>query len=655
MKNTIKTFALFLTAGAMLASCDSYLDRQPDEPLTSDNIFKKQKTTLQYLTNIYSYQPDYEAPACVSNSNDIPWEACSDETSFAYLDRSYTQINYNSWNPSLHIYRDDTYNTPYKGIREANYFMQNVHKCPPEELNDVDKGYYYNEARFLRAYYYFLLFRQYGPVFIWGDQIADETIDAKSVDRHTVQENIDFMVGELDAIKNDLPVRTDDIGIDGKQWAGRVTRGAALALKSRILLYAASPLYNGCDLYKGQMQNIRGEFLFPQSKDETKWEAAAQAAWDVIELAETGLYDLYKDTEQTDEFTRYMSSYQGVRLKPWNKETIWGWWSRSGGYSWLGGTGGLLAGAMPGMTSGGASGVVYQGYGGIQPSLKLVDSYPMYTTGRYPVTGYQGENDMSKPIVDPQSGYQATGFTEGYKQPGIDWGDGIKAHNSCINRDPRYYACLVPNGFWWPNKTENIKFTCYNNDACTNKWNAGEGGGITRVGYVWRRLLETNKSLREAKDYTSMQTVYPAFRLAEIYLNYAEACNEKPQRDETAALEYLNKVRARVGLKKIEVAYPEIKGNKELLRWCIQKERMVEFGLEAMRHYDACRWMIAKEEYPSENWTLHVSATTYEESYERVHTYYVGAPAVFRDKDYLHPINAAQMAEMTNMTQNYGH
>lgn len=104
----------------------------------------------------------------------------------------------------------------------------------------------------------------------------------------------------------------------------------------------------------------------------------------MIELAETGLYDLYKDTEQTDEFTRYMSSYQGVRLKPWNKETIWGWWSRSGGYSWLGGTGGLLAGAMPGMTSGGASGVVYQGYGGIQPSLKLVDSYPMYTTGRYP-------------------------------------------------------------------------------------------------------------------------------------------------------------------------------------------------------------------------------------------------------------------------------
>ena len=80
MKNTIKTFALFLTAGAMLASCDSYLDRQPDEPLTSDNIFKKQKTTLQYLTNIYSYQPDYEAPACVSTPTTRPIRASAKPT-----------------------------------------------------------------------------------------------------------------------------------------------------------------------------------------------------------------------------------------------------------------------------------------------------------------------------------------------------------------------------------------------------------------------------------------------------------------------------------------------------------------------------------------------------------------------------------------------
>ena len=198
----------------------------------------------------------------------------------------------------------------------------------------------------------------------------------------------------------------------------------------------------------------------------------------------------------------------------------------------------------------------------------------------------------------------------------------------------------------------NVKFTCYNNTECTSPWSAA--GQCIRVGYAWRRLLPANTSLARQEDFKAIRYVYPAFRLAEIYLNYAEACNEKPQRDEAAAIEYLNKVRNRSGLNNIEDAYPEIKGNKNLLRWCIQKERMAEFGLEAMRHYDACRWMIAKDEYPGANWTLHVSATTYEESYERTSTDFVGAPNTFQDKDYLFPISANQLAEMTNMTQNYG-
>jgi len=109
-----------------------------------------------------------------------------------------------------------------------------------------------------------------------------------------------------------------------------------------------------------------------------------------------------------------------------------------------------------------------------------------------------------------------------------------------------------------------------------------------------------------------------------------------------------------VGLNNIEDAYPEIKGNKELLRWCIRKERMVEFGMEAMRHYDACRWMIAKNEYPTDNWTLNVSATNYKDSYKRVNTDFVGDPATFADRDYLFPISSTQLSEMTNMTQNYG-
>ena len=109
-----------------------------------------------------------------------------------------------------------------------------------------------------------------------------------------------------------------------------------------------------------------------------------------------------------------------------------------------------------------------------------------------------------------------------------------------------------------------------------------------------------------------------------------------------------------MGLNNIEEAYPEIKGNKELLRWCIQKERMVEFAFECQRHYDVCRWMIAKDEYPSKQWTLHLTADNYEDSYERVSNELPLADNAFTDRDYLFPISSSLLSEMTNITQNYG-
>lgn len=78
------------------------------------------------------------------------------------------------------------------------------------------------------------------------------------------------------------------------------------------MLYAASPLYNGCDLYKGQMKNLYGDFLFPQSPDPQKWEKAAKAAKDVIDM---NIYELYKDQTEADPLLRAIKSYQGVLLK----------------------------------------------------------------------------------------------------------------------------------------------------------------------------------------------------------------------------------------------------------------------------------------------------------------------------------------------------
>ena len=637
----IHIVAVFIILAFSLASCDSYFDVKLNDQANIDDIFSQSSTTHKYLANLYSYLPLDEE--IIGSDGWVVGR--SDESMFSFYQwvyyLPYRTGNYSSATPTSTTYFN-FWKKYYVAINQCSIFMDHV--GGDVEDTDTIRTCMKAEARFLRAFYYYCLFRQYGPVYLAGQTESDASMSGATIDRNTVEENVDFMVSELDEAASHLPLRISEVGESSDRWEGRATKGAAMALKARILMLAASPLYNGCDLYKGKMKNMEGKYLFPQTSDDTKWDTAAKACLDVINL---NMYSLCQSTDSSDPMQRGADSYENVFFTPWNSETIFGWWKRtSSGYSYMGGAGAPLGCACP-------PGMFLYGFGGIAPSLKLVDSYPMWNSGRYPVTGYQGQNDYSKPIIDPQAGYTAEGFTDDYKQPvDASWAQAITANNSTIGRDPRYYACIVPNGFYWPSKSLNKKFTCYNNSECSSPWSATNG--CVRVGYAWRKYYPPDTPLKEITDYKGLKQVYPEIRLAEIYLDYAEACNEKPDRDEETAFIYLNKVRNRVGLNNIEDAYPEIKGNKELLRWCIRKERMVEFGMEAMRHYDACRWMIAKNEYPTDNWTLNVSATNYKDSYKRVNTDFVGDPATFADRDYLFPISSTQLSEMTNMTQNYG-
>jgi hypothetical protein len=140
-------------------------------------------------------------------------------------------------------------------------------------------------------------------------------------------------------------------------------------------------------------------------------------------------------------------------------------------------------------------------------------------------------------------------------------------------------------------------------------------------------------------------------------------------RDADEAIRYIDLVRARSGLNGIREAYPDIdfgsadgvstvsgvtRTGREWLRWIILQEKMCEFAFEGQRHYDMLRWMKALEEYNVENWTLHVTADNYEDSYERVSTDYIGGRSKFSERDYLFPIGSPQIAQMTSFTQNPG-
>ncbi|MBR6457635.1 MAG: RagB/SusD family nutrient uptake outer membrane protein [Bacteroidales bacterium] len=666
------TFILIAAAALILSGCsklyEDYLGVELHDQATIDEIFAQGNTAHRYLRHIYSFIPEDE-----SISNREGWVvARSDEAQFSWTMWVYYLIfregNYSSAT-TVNAAGFLTWDKFYQAISQCTIFINHIdlmkeyNNKGPEELARIKKQMK-AEAKFLRAYYYYCLIRQYGPVYIWMDSegnpvTPDIKADGTKIERNTMQECFDFILAQLDEAISELPVHVGDYGEIAQDWQGRATKGAAMAVKCRVAMMQASPLYNGQNnthLYDDFVSKSNGNHMMPTTYDATKWDYAAAANKALIDLADKdGEYALITDaSESTDPMQKAADNYQAIFQKPWNKETIWGWWKReSSEYgSYLAGAGQIMCCALAPQIEG------VGGYAGITPSLKLVDAFPMQATGRYPLqlgNMYQKTNgrlDYSKPNVDPLSGYQAEGWKEGYKVPvNADWAPAFKAHVSTTGRDARFYQCIVPNGFPWPNENKKKFFTCYNNSECTSPFRTS--GDSNRAGYMWRKWYPTNRQLDNWQAY-QMSVVYPSIRLAEIYLNYAECLVEKSTPDLTTACVYLNKVRNRAGLNNIEVAYPGIDGKKELLREAIRMERMVELNGEAVRHYDAVRWMIAPEEYTTENWTLHCSATTYEESWERVPDDYPGGKPTFTERDYLFPIYSGHLAQMTNMTQNPG-
>lgn len=669
----MKKIYILLIMAVAAVSCDSFFDINLKDQPTLEDTMSRSSTVKRYLAHLYSYIPrdenirNYEGATVLRSDESLV--AKSQYETFWYkvrrgeygADNSVDDASANPWKRF------------YTGINECTTFMSNLNKDQEDSPRLVQQMM--GEARFLRAYYYFVLLRQYGPVIVWGDKAADQSVKAETLDRNTLEENFTFIISELDKAIEDLCYEVNDegLGLSIASNKGRVTKGAAIALKTRVLLYRASPLYNGQNgtgIYSG-LSNSRGEKLFPEY-DATKWDDVAKAAEDLFAL---NRYELATAPTATGSaIQKAAANYQCTWFQKWdtNLEIIWGWWYRSWGDESLG-QGCDVAYAAP---AGGK--IALAGYSLTSPSLKLVDAYPMWETGRYPVLGYSksgGMPDYSRPLVDPLSGYQTEGWTENYQQlVDIDagWAKPFKAHNTTVGRDARYYSNFVPNGFWWPSSTTNsggpVRFTCFNGPAATSQYS--ETDACNRVGYVWRRLYKANNPLKNlTADYQSITYIYPAFRLADIYLTYAEALNEKTSRDAATAIQYIDKVRERCGLNGIQTAYPEIdfmsadgmstvgevsRSGKEWLRWIILQERMCEFAMEGQRHYDMMRWMKALEEYNVENWTLHVKADNYEDSYQRVSDDYIGGRSVFSQRDYLFPIGSPQISQMTSFTQNPG-
>lgn len=635
--NKIK-YILPLLLTIALSGCSKFLDIVPDKTQEIELLFQRKDAAYTALATCYHYLPQqdgvYSTHAFASDELTTPIQQ---ETPGVELMRGKQSAS----DPLLAYWSGYQANgrnqeSLYKGIRDCNTFIENIHLV--QDMSDDEKNEWKAEVVFLKAYYHFLLLTQYGPIPIVDKNLAiSADVDEVRVNRNKVEEVIDYILNTIDLAAADLPVR-----VTSSNNLGRVDKLIALSIKSKVLLYAASPMFNGNSEFYETFTNQEGKKFFNTIYEAEKWKLAADAAKEAIELALSNGLALYEyidivpnfDLEdfQNDE-VKALYNYRYMFTDKWNRELIWGnsdpvnngeWWT-------------LQAAAM--MINPEASSS-YGAWQWVSPTLEIAETY--YTKNGLPI-----DEDLS---FNYDRRYNLTIIPE---SESLHAQVGEVTANLHLNREPRFYASIgFDRGIYrtWGEKWDlkMRKGDEHGRRAQTNDY--------VITGYALKKICHPSS---EGDDYNKLiDYPWPIIRLAELYLNYAEAANE--YYGPTAEVyEALNLIRARSGVPSVEDSW----GNADLartinkhqdkdgLREIIQQERMIELAFEGQRYYDIRRWKLAGKYFnkPVTGWSVDESA---------VNKFYtvknVGQRSFLTPRDYLFPIKLNEIIVNSNLVQNPG-
>ncbi|MGC4234408.1 MAG: RagB/SusD family nutrient uptake outer membrane protein [Niabella sp.] len=544
MKRYIKIALTVVLFSALLTSCKKgFLDKVYDEDLTIDSVFANAQYAERFLTSAYFSLP--EEPEWIEWWGRNPFTTASDDLECTWGVFG-NQMNTGNWNAAT--VEQNIYRVYWEGIRKVNIFLENIDKTDFSEREVVvgnktgeqQKQEFKGEAHFLRAFYHFIEMRVHGPVSILNRSATTDD-DYTQIKRSPYDDCVAFVVDDCDKAAALLPAKRDAIEY------GRATRLAALALKARILLYAASPLYNGNPDF-ANFKDDQGRNLISSNYDPGKWQKAADAAKDCITQAESAGFGLYQPTSDP-----YQNFYR-LFIDRWNSEVLFA--RNMGRFDRL-----EYASGAKGMG----------GWSGYCPTQELVDAFQM-ADGSTPITGY---NTDGTPIINAASGYQETGYTVAagqYHPAGV--------RNMYVNREPRFYVSINFNGQQWRGRQLELHNSGRDGRA------TGNGQDYPVTGYLLRKFADEQISLTQ-RNFTNKTWIY--FRMAEVYLNYAEALNEA-QGSVADVYTYVNKVRSRAGLPNLPAGL-----SKDEMRERIRHERRIELAFETQRYFDCNRWKIAPE------------------------------------------------------------
>lgn len=650
-------FGIFLSLSVISSfySCSDYLDVDQYfyDQLTLDSAFSKKQYVDGWLSNLY----EHVGSDCGEMENDFKYASDDLIKRHDYI-KNLQNGNYSASNQNS----QDKLGRLYEAIRKASTFIDNVDKCKDMTASEISD--YKAQARFARAYAYWTLIRRYGPVPLVPEHGLD--VSASYIELSLPRTHFDDVVNSID---NDLRLAAANLAtVRTVNNFGRPTKGAALALRARMLLYAASPLFNGnTDLFN--LKNLDGTQLVSQTYDESKWARAAAAAKEVIDM---GKYELYtvpplKDVQpyerppyhseysekdypegwaNVDPYVSYKSNFDGTILGSKNPELIYTRTNKTGGMNTL------VQEAMP-KTLGGSNILAV--------TQKMVDAYSM-NDGR--------TIDEAKQTGD----YITTGFTTSSDPTNAGGAFHLGADVSLryANREPRFYASIAFSGSVWEcesaseSKFRNLQIFYYKglNDG---KQGFKEEGPLTGVSI--KKFYNKEDALTQGGYQT--QKTEPTIRYAEILMIYAEALNEltagqtyqmEAYNGQQITIKYdptemqwaMKRIRLRAGVPDFDIS---IYNNKESFRQKLKKERQVElFAENAMRYYDLRRWKDADVEENQALMGCNINIT--DESTKRQKFYdpiiVTSVPKVFLDKMYLWPFPTEELKRNVNLTQNPG-
>lgn len=648
----LKKLGLSIVASSMvLTSCD-YLDVVPPEQPNLDDATSTHERALGFLyscyTGIKSVEPTWTNYLHEFNSSTdeyvLPYSWSADGIWDEYAFNTATATNQN-W----------LWGTTYQFVGQCLLFLQELEKMEPGLVPEATLTEWRAEAKFLIAYYHFITLRSYGPIPITDTYIDMSTPSSDYNGRFHFDYCVDWIAGQLDEAAKDLPARREK----ADEW-GRITSVIAKSVKARLLLYAASPLWNGSFPYP-QWKNTNfetpgyGQELVSQTYDSKKWERAKTACQEALTAALNAGHELYNDMDfyltqqlslpyvpgisdgdidqsEKDEFLKNVMKMRYVvatRPNDGNKEVIWGNWNNeSGSYAYL-----------PLRIIKYTGGQWWSGYSGVSPTLNTVQMF--YTKdGKLP---QYDENFPAESEWFKKSGIKHS-FTNTLNQSKTE--DIAVLH---VGREPRFYAWIGFDGGDYTSKLMDGKpLPLEMRNAALHGFDPVSFNRDHSVtGYLSQKFvnpsIEFNTSGSGTWGYKS-----PAIqiRLAELYLNLAEchaALGETAQ-----AIENLNPIRLRAGIPPL--AQADVNGDMTIMDW-VRSERFIELWSEGHRFFDVRRWVEGPKYFGNgvrKGLNAEVQSPTWEEFYTPTLPQH---PYVWTNRMYLNPVFYNEVYKNPQMVQ----